>query len=117
MGKSLENLIEIALSGLNKRESNQLKVNHAFINHIDIECLKTALQNTNGKLITIEDHQVMGGMGSIILHALHSNGIKFNAKTLGINGEFGQSAYKADQLYARFDLNAEGIIKAYRSLM
>ena len=91
-------------------------INHAFINHVDIECLKSALQNTNGKLITIEDHQVVGGMGSIILHALHTSGIKYNAKTLGINGEFGQSAYKADQLYARFDLNAEGIIKAYRSL-
>jgi transketolase len=56
----------------------------------------------------------MGGMGSIILHALHTNGVDFKAKTLGIRGEFGQSAYKAEQLYARFDLSAAGIVKAYK---
>jgi transketolase len=89
-------------------------INHSFINHVDIETLSEALKNTNGKLITIEDHQVMGGMGSIILHALHTNGVNFKAKTLGIRGEFGQSAYKAEQLYARFDLNAAGIVKAYK---
>jgi transketolase len=91
-------------------------INHAFINHIDIACLSQALKNTNGKLITIEDHQVVGGMGSMIIHVLHTNGINFKAKTLGIGGEFGQSAYKADQLYARFDLSATGIIKAYHQL-
>jgi transketolase len=91
-------------------------INHAFINHVDLDCLSLALKNTNGKLITIEDHQVVGGMGSIILHALHTNSVSFKAKTLGIGGEFGQSAYKADQLYARFDLSAAGILKAYKEL-
>ena len=91
-------------------------INNSFINHVDVETLKSSLAKTNGKLITIEDHQVLGGMGSMILHALHTNGVQFNAKTLGIGGEFGQSAYKADQLYARFDLSAEGIVKAYNSL-
>jgi len=52
----------------------------------------------------------------MIVHALHSKGIAFKSKSLGILGEFGQSAYKADQLYARFDLSADGIIKAYESL-
>ncbi len=92
-------------------------INHSFINHIDIECLSSALKNTNGKLITIEDHQVIGGMGSMILHALHIHGVNFKAKTLGIRGEFGQSAYKADQLYARYDLSAAGIVAAYRELI
>lgn len=91
-------------------------INHAFINHVDIACLSSALKNTNGKLITVEDHQVVGGMGSIILHALHTQGINFQAKTLGIRGEFGQSAYKAEQLYARFDLSAAGIVKAFKEL-
>lgn len=91
-------------------------INNSFINHVDVETLKASLSKTKGKLITIEDHQVLGGMGSMILHALHTNGVEFKAKTLGIGGEFGQSAYKADQLYARFDLSAEGIVKAYNSL-
>lgn len=91
-------------------------INHSFVNHVDLETLTASLDQTKGKLITIEDHQVLGGMGSMIVHALHTNGVKFSAKTLGIQGEFGQSAYKADQLYARFDLSAEGIVKAFESL-
>lgn len=91
-------------------------VNHSHINHVDVETLKSCLSKTKGKLITIEDHQVLGGMGSMIVHALKVNDVDFKVKTLGIGGEFGQSAYKADQLYARFDLSAEGIVKAYHSL-
>jgi transketolase len=88
-------------------------INHSFINHVDLETLKASLKKTNGKLITIEDHQVLGGMGSIIIHALHTSDTVFTSRTLGIQGEFGQSAYNANQLYKRFDLNAEGIMKAY----
>ena len=91
-------------------------INHSFINHVDCETLKTSLDKTKGRLITIEDHQVLGGMGSMIVHALHTQGLNFRAKTLGILGEFGQSAYKAEQLYARFDLSPDGIIKAFESL-
>ena len=91
-------------------------INHAFINHIDLETLKASLSSTKGKLITIEDHQILGGMGSMIVHALHTHGVNFKSTTLGITGEFGQSAYKADQLYARFDLTAEGIVKAFEKM-
>ena len=93
-----------------------LVVNHSHVNHIDVETLKASLAKTKGKLITIEDHQVLNGMGSMIVHALKMNNVDFKVKSLGIGGEFGQSAYKADQLYARFDLSASGIVKAYHSL-
>ena len=91
-------------------------VNHSHVNHVDVETLKACLAKTKGKLITIEDHQVLNGMGSMIVHALMMNDVDFKVKSLGIGGEFGQSAYKADQLYARFDLSASGIVKAYHSL-
>jgi transketolase len=89
-------------------------INHAFINHVDVETISKALTKTNGKLITIEDHQVIGGMGQMIIHALHAHGVNFKSITLGIQGEFGQSAYKADQLYARYDLSVAGIKKAIK---
>ena len=101
---------------LKEKNISATVINHSFVNHVDLETLKTSLTKTNGKLITIEDHQVIGGMGSMIVHALHTNGVVFKSKTLGILGEFGQSAYKADELYARFDLSADGIVKAYHSL-
>lgn len=104
-----------AYDALKKEGINATIINNAFINQVDVETFKTALAKTNGKLITIEDHQIIGGMGQMIVHALHTHGIHFKAKTLGIQGEFGQSAYKADQLYARYDLSVEGIVKAAKS--
>lgn len=111
VGKAIE-----ASRLLKEKNFTATVINHSFINHVDIETLKTSLSKTKGKLITIEDHQVLGGMGSMIVHALHTHGVDFQSKTLGIQGEFGQSAYKADQLYARFDLSAEGIVKAFESM-
>ncbi|NOT78391.1 MAG: transketolase [Bacteriovoracaceae bacterium] len=111
VGKALSACLELKEKGI-----NATVINHSFINHVDIETLKHALVKTKGKLITIEDHQVLGGMGSMILHALHTHRVDFKAVTLGIGGEFGQSAYKADQLYARFDLSSAGIVKAYHTL-
>lgn len=105
-----------AVKLLKEKNISATVINNSFINHVDIETFKSALAKTKGKLITIEDHQVVGGMGAMIVHALHLNGVQFQAKTLGIQGEFGQSAYKADQLYARYDLSAEGIVKAYETL-
>jgi transketolase len=111
LGIALQAQKELAATGV-----SACVVNHSHINHVDVETLKACLAKTKNKLITIEDHQVLGGMGSMIVHALVTNGLNLKVKCLGIGGEFGQSAYKADQLYARFDLNAEGIVKAYIAL-
>jgi len=111
LGKALEASEQLKTQGV-----NATVINHSFINHVDVDTLKESLHKTGGKLITVEDHQVIGGMGSMIIHALHSHRVNFKAVTLGIQGEFGQSAYKADQLYGRFDLSASGIVKAYKSL-
>lgn len=111
VGKALAAAKELEAAGV-----KATVLNHSHVNHIDVETLKASLSKTKGKLITIEDHQVLNGMGSMIVHALKMNGVDFKVKSLGIGGEFGQSAYKADQLYARFDLSASGIVKAYHSL-
>jgi transketolase C-terminal domain/subunit len=41
--------------------------------------------------VTIEDHQIIGGMGAQVSHALSNAGIAHTIKTLGIHDEFGQS--------------------------
>lgn len=112
VGKALE-----ASHLLKNQNIHATVINHSFVNHVDIKTIKSSLLSTKGRLITIEDHQIIGGMGSMIVHALHTHGVDFKSKTLGIQGEFGQSAYKADQLYARFDLNAAGIVKAFNSMI
>ncbi|MBT3982616.1 MAG: transketolase [Bacteriovoracaceae bacterium] len=84
-------------------------INNPFVNRPDVETIGKALSTGSGKLITMEDHQVVGGMGSLLVHSLKSAGVKFSVKSLGINGEFGRSAYQANQLYQSQRLDAKSV--------
>lgn len=113
-------LVQKALKAADELKTNGIDVtviNHPFINHTDLATLKAELAKTNNKLITIEDHQVKGGLGALITHDLVQNGVAVNLKSLGIQGEFGQSAYKADELYARHQLDFKGIVEAVKSFI
>jgi transketolase len=68
-------------------------------------------------VVTIEDHQIIGGMGAQISHALSRAGIAHRMKSLGIHGEFGQSAYVAEHLYEHHGLTAAKLIEAAQALM
>ena len=61
-------------------------------------------------MITVEDHQVVGGMGSLLCHALATNGVPFKVTSLGVKGEFGQSAYSALELYQKHGLDSKAIV-------
>ena len=56
-------------------------------------------------------------MGAQISHALSQAGIAHRVKSLGIPGEFGQSAYKAAELYDRYGLNADKLVESAEALM
>ena len=96
---------------------NATVINNPFINQVDIETIGAAVKTAKGRLVTIEDHQVIGGMGAQLSHALSNTGVSHSIKTLGIAGEFGQSAYKADQLYDKFGLNVAGVKTAAKELI
>ncbi|MCI0534413.1 MAG: thiamine pyrophosphate-dependent enzyme, partial [Verrucomicrobiales bacterium] len=74
-------------------------INNPFINHVDLETIGAVVRAASGRVVTIEDHQVICGMGGQISHALSRAGIAHRMKSLGIQGEFGQSAYVAEDLY------------------
>lgn len=90
-------------------------INNPFINRIDLDTISNSLAKTSGRLITMEDHQVVGGMGSLLVHQLALKGVDFKVKSLGIQGQFGQSAYKADHLYQQHGISADGVIAALKS--
>ena len=96
---------------------NATVINNPFVNQVDLGTIGAAVNAAGGRLVTIEDHQVKGGMGAQVSHALSNAGIAHRIKTLGIAGEFGQSAYKADQLYDKFGLNVEGVKVATKELL
>ena len=65
------------------------------------------LQNKE-HIFTLEDHQIIGGAGSILSTQLEN---KYKINNLGINGAFGRSAYKAIHLYENMEFSPEHIVK------
>lgn len=92
-------------------------ISNPFVNRVDIETIGEAVKASSGRVITIEDHQLTCGMGAQVAHALSTAGIPHCMKSLGIHGEFGQSAYLAEQLYERHGMTAAKIMESACELL
>jgi len=102
---------------LEEKGKSATVINNAFINRPDIDTIGQALAKTGGRLVTVEDHQLIGGMGAQLTHALVMAGIPIKLKSLGVHGEFGQSAYLADELYRKHGLGQDAIFQAALELI
>lgn len=92
-------------------------INNPFVNRVDLETIGAAVKKCSGRIVTIEDHQVVCGMGAQISHSLSQSGIPHQIRSLGIQGEFGQSAYLADELYEKHGLSAAKMVQAASQLL
>ena len=92
-------------------------INNPFVNQVDLETIGAAVKKCGGKVVTIEDHQLICGMGAQLSHALSNSGIGHTLKSLGIHGEFGQSAYMAEELYVKHGLTAPKMVEAALALL
>jgi len=94
--------------------------NHVFINNYEngaTEEFLGLLKANNQTVLTVEDHQLVGGMGALFLHEMVTHGWQGRAVSLGINGKYGQSAYLASELYKKHGLDAESIRAKTRELL
>lgn len=78
------------------------------IKPIDKEAIIKAAKETN-KIITVEDHNIIGGLGSAVCEVL-SESYPTKVTRLGINDEFGQSG-KWDELMEHYGITKERIIE------
>jgi transketolase len=92
-------------------------ISNPFVNQVDLATIGAAVKACGGKVVTIEDHQVMCGMGAQVSHALSNAGIAHTMKSLGIHNEFGQSAYLAEELYVKHGLTAPKMVEAALALL
>jgi len=92
-------------------------INSPFVNQIDLDTIAPLVKKCGGRLVTMEDHQVICGLGSQVVQALVNAGHNVQARCLGIKGGFGQSAYLADELYNLQGLSADGFVKAAKTLL
>jgi len=81
-------------------------INMATIKPLDEELVIAAAKET-GKVVTVEEHSVIGGLGSAVCDVL-SEKCPTQVLKIGVNDEFGHSGPALD-LIAEFGLDAKGI--------
>lgn len=91
-------------------------INHSFVNNSNFTQIGNWIAESGSKVVTVEDHQLIGGMGAQLIHQLKLLGLEFDATSLAVKGEFGQSAYSADELYTKHHLDSDAIVDAILGL-
>lgn len=83
-------------------------INIATIKPLDEELVIASAKKT-GKVITVEEHNVIGGLGEAVCSCL-SESCPTPVKRIGVNDQFGHSG-PAKDLLKQFGLSAENIVK------
>ncbi|HLC36565.1 MAG TPA: transketolase family protein [archaeon] len=99
----LEAAIELEKEGIHCRV-----INMSSIKPIDKEAIIKAAKETKA-LITAEDHQIIGGLGSAVAEVLAENHPK-KLLRIGMNDRFGETGSNKD-LYKKFGFTKEGVIE------
>ena len=89
-------------------------INIATIKPLDTELIVKSAKKT-GKVITVEEHNVIGGLGEAVCSAL-SESCPTPVKRIGINDVFGHSG-PAKDLLKQFCLSAENIVKETKEFL
>lgn len=105
-----------AAAELSKEGKSVAVIHHPFVNRVDGNFFAIMLKKSGSKLVTVEDHQLIGGMGAMLSHSLKLHGAEFKLVSLGVKGEFGQSSYTAQELYQKHGIDRTAIVKAVKSL-
>lgn len=108
VGETLEAAEKLAKDGIDAKV-----INIHTIKPLDEELVVAAAKET-GKVVTIEEHSVIGGLGSAVCDCL-SEKAPTKVLKIGVNDTFGESG-PAVELIKKYGLDAEGIynkVKAF----
>jgi len=89
-------------------------INLHTIKPIDEETIIKSAKKT-GRVVTVEEHQIMGGMGSAVAEVLSENYPVFVTR-VGIMDKFGESG-KPDELLKEYGCTYEAVYKAVKKSM
>lgn len=85
------------------------------IKPIDKEAILHAAK-MSGNLITVEDHNILGGLGSIVADVLVEAGVPARLKKIGIPDTFVEFGYP-EELYPYYGMDANGIAKTAKEML
>lgn len=105
-----------AADALSEKGVGSYVLHASNVNHPDLKTLAACLAASEGRLVTVEEHRLVGGMGAMLTHAwktrIKTHERPLQLRSLGIDDHFGQSAYSALDLYKKHGLDAEAILTA-----
>lgn len=104
----------IAAEKLAKKRIDVGVINNHTIKPIDEKTIIRAAKET-GAVVTVEEHQVMGGMGSAVAEVLAKN-CPVPIEMVGIQDRWGESG-EPDELIEHFGLGASSIMKAVEKVV
>ncbi len=111
-GYMVSKALEVA-EVLSKEGIESKVINMSSIKPIDKHMLKKCAAKT-GRIVTLEEHQVSGGLGSAVCEALAETGVPI--KIIGVEDRFGQSG-KPEELFREYGLDNESILEKIREFM
>jgi len=85
------------------------------IKPLDKEAVVKAAKET-GVVVTVEDHNIEGGLGTLVSAAIGEAGVACKFKKLGVPDVFAELGYPED-IYPYYDYDIDGIIKSIKSLL
>ena len=111
-GPILNNIIESA-ELLDKDGIETGIYNFPTIKPIDTDMIKKLTDNYD-RIVTVEEHSIIGGLGSAIAEVIAESDNSVVLQRLGVNDTFGESGV-ADELLEEHGLSAEGIASAVKN--
>jgi len=109
VSKALEAAEVLASDGIEARV-----VNMSSIKPIDRDLLIKCAKET-GKIMTLEEHQVIGGLGGAVCEVLSAE-YPVPVKIIGVENRFGQSG-KADELLEEYKLDSKSIVEKAKAFI
>ena len=110
-------MVQVSLEAQQKLKAEGINVrviNLHTIKPIDTEIILKAAKET-GKIVTVEEHNVVGGLGSAVSEVICENHPSL-VKKIGINDIFGQSG-KPEELFKEYGLTSDKIVETVKSII
>ena len=111
-------IIAEALEAARQLEENgigSVMINLHTVKPIDVQTLIHYAKIT-GAVVTVEEHQINGGMGSAVSEVLAKN-FPVPMEFIGVKDSFGESAKSYDELWKKFGLKKVNIIEAVKKVI
>lgn len=91
-------------------------INMHTIKPFDRDAILDAARHV-GKIITVEEHQVTGGLGSAVAEVLMNEQVHAKFASIGVQDRFGDTAKTTQELWEEYGLGVGNIVKIAKSIV